>query len=407
MALSNVDIELLNGRLGAAANTADGTAGLILTGVALDAGAGATGVELNTPYLIGSLQDAERMGITADYDSTHSIDAYKQIREFYSQHPSGSALLYFMVVANTVTLAQMVDRTSALYSVALLNFAQGKIKILGISRRPNSEYNPAIVNEGQNPVGMDPDSEAAITNAQALATEFAEANKPFRCIVPIRLASNVNTLKDLTTGTNNRVMAVIGATDSSNQPAVGLMLGRAAAIPVQRSLGRVKDGNVGINNAFIAGIGANTAQSEANLNLLHDKGYVFFRSFNGLDGWFISSDRTATGLSDDYAYLAAGRTIDKASVLAYTAMVQELNDDVEVDDSGKLTPGVVGNLQEAVENTISLNMLRNNEISSVSAFVDPAQNILATGRTEVDLDIIPRGTNRTIKVKLGFLNPSA
>jgi hypothetical protein len=61
--------------------------------------------------------------------------------------------------------------------------------------------------------------------------------------------------------------------------------------------------------------------------------------------------------------------------------------------------------QAQIERAVGLGMP--GEISGVSAFVDPNQDILATSVLVVDLRIVPTGTNRFIKVKLGLFNPAA
>ena len=396
MPLPSVNIELQNGQLGGTANTADGVAALIVTGIAVNASGAVLGVVLNTPYQIFSLADAEERGLTAAYDSANSVEAHKQIKDFYAQAPTG-AELWIMVVANTVTLAQMVDKTVNTYSRAILNAAGGRVKLLAITRNPASGYTATITD------GMDGDCVTAVANMQALAEDYADQNRPFRGLVQIR-SGVLADLKNWAATTNNAVGCVIGATATGNNAAVGLVLGKLAAVPVQRSIARVKDGDLGINTAFIANVGNVLSQNNTVLDTLHDKGYIFFRGIEGLGGFYISNDNTATGATDDYKFLSLGRVIDKARVLAYTAMVQELNDDVEVTTDGKITPGVGKALQAAVERTLNTNMVNNSEISSVSAYVDLNQNILATSTTEVVVGIVPKGTNRTINIKLGYVN---
>lgn len=396
MPLPSVNIELQNGQLGGTANTADGVAALIVTGIAVTAAGAVLGVVLNTPYQIFSLADAEERGLTEAYDTTNSVEAYKQIKDFYAQAPTG-AELWIMVVANTVTLAQMVDKTVNTYARAILNAAGGRVKLLAITRNPASGYTPTITD------GMDGDCVTAVANMQALAEDYADQNRPFRGLVQIR-SGVLADLKNWAATTNNAVGCVIGATATGNNAAVGLVLGKLAAVPVQRSIARVKDGDLGILTAFIANVGNVLAQNNTVLDTLHDKGYIFFRVIEGLGGFYISNDNTATGATDDYKFLSLGRVIDKARVLAYTAMVQELNDDVEVTADGKITAGVGKALQAAVERTLNTNMVNNSEISSVSAYVDLNQNILATSTTEVVVGIVPKGTHRTINIKLGYVN---
>jgi hypothetical protein len=59
-----------------------------------------------------------------------------------------------------------------------------------------------------------------------------------------------------------------------------------------------------------------------------------------------------------------------------------------------------------MENQINNTMTANREISSVTCFIDPAQNILSTNRLNVVLRIIPVGYATNIEISLGFANPA-
>lgn len=44
------------------------------------------------------------------------------------------------------------------------------------------------------------------------------------------------------------------------------------------------------------------------------------------------------------------------------------------------------------------------EISAFKAAIDPAQNLLQTGKMQISLQIVPLGQIKTIEVLLGFSN---
>jgi hypothetical protein len=95
--------------------------------------------------------------------------------------------------------------------------------------------------------------------------------------------------------------------------------------------------------------------------------------------------------------------IDKAVLLTYGVMVDELEDDVDVDaTTGRLAPGLVKSIQSAVEEAINAQMVVAGEASGVQCLIDPAQNIQAAGELAVLLRVIPKGYSTYITVDLGF-----
>jgi hypothetical protein len=63
-------------------------------------------------------------------------------------------------------------------------------------------------------------------------------------------------------------------------------------------------------------------------------------------------------------------------------------------------------LQGAIEDDINAQMTANDEISSVSAYIDETQDVLATDKLTVVLKIVPKGNLGAIEVELGFSNPT-
>ena len=57
-----------------------------------------------------------------------------------------------------------------------------------------------------------------------------------------------------------------------------------------------------------------------------------------------------------------------------------------------------------IENAVNSEM--GSQISSFSAYVNPDQNILSTGKLEIDCKLVPMGVLREITVNLSFDNPA-
>lgn len=387
MGLPKVAITLGNGNLGARIATDDGVAGLVLTGVAT------AGLPLGTPKVIFSLSEAEELGILA---TGSNAGAHRHIREFYDLAGEG-AELHIMTVADTVTLTQMADLTNAAGAAKLLDAAQGRIRLLGLTRTPAAAYTPVLAD------GLDKDSLDAISKAEQLAQAYTAQYKPVRVLIEGRelQTANLATLKDLRTYTANHAGIVAGSTTDDGSASVGLVLGRAASIPVQRNIGRVKDGALPILAAYV-----NTEKAEdlSSGDMLHDKGYIFLRTFAGRSGYYLNDDPMCAPVTDDYSQLALGRVIDKAIMVSYQTYVEELNDEITIDENGRISIPVVKYLQSKIESAVNLAMA--DEISSFSAYIDAAQNVLSTGKLTVKASIVPMGYTKTIEVLLGFTNPA-
>lgn len=392
MGLPKVEFQINNGGLGLAVENADGVCGLVLQGPA------ATGLAILAPAQIFNLTDAVALGIDAAYDTANSVNAYRQIKEFYQEAGEGREL-WIMLVSTAVSLTNMVDPTQTTYANALLLAAAGRIKILGVVRAPAGGYTPVTTS------GIDADCNTAITKAQLLVTEFENNFRPVKVILPaLYWQGSTSTLPDLKTLSAKGVQMVLADTASGNNACIGLVLGRYAKLPVQRNPGRVKNGPISADAIFLS---TSTLEVQGSKNIaIHDKGYLTFRQYVGKAGYFITDDPTCVAGTDDYSSFARNRVIDKVRRLAYGVFVNEILDEVLVDAAGKISINLAKYFEELAENSINTNMTANGEISSVTAYVDPAQNVLSTSKVCIALKIVPVGYNKEILIKLGFDNPA-
>jgi len=401
--MKDVTIIIGNGNLGRASAVLDGVTALVASGVAV-----ADKFALGDVLALRSVADAENLGITAAYDLANKVLLHQHIADFYANAGEGVEL-YVMPVVNTVTMEDMADITKT-YAPVLLDTLKGRVRQLIICRVPPADYAPAFVNQ------FDPDVWAAITKAQALyASEFTK-HRPIQILVEGRgFQGTAATAKDLRTLAANRVSVVIcqvaevAARDArfADYAAVCLAAGRLAAIPVQRNIGRVKDGDVTVNGEAAFSDGTKlSAMSQASIDALDGFGYIFLIERDGKAGYFFNNDHTACPLTDDYAYIHRGRPIDKAARLVRQVYLEELLDDIEVDPiTGKMAAAVIKSYQRAGEKAIEINMLANGEVSGVKVFVDPDQNILSTDKVSTVMRIVPKGMANEFEIKLSYENP--
>ena len=404
--LPNVKIDFANGAIGASEPMDDGVTGLVCTAVAVTQtvnGKTENVFALNTPYLITKLDELVSKGITSD-SSDSNATLYKAVKEFYDEAPDGSKL-WIMGVADTVTIADIVDKTKD-NAKKLLVAANGTIRTLAVKIKDKSAYTPTVT------TGIDGTVRTAITNAQALAEWATETLfAPVMVLLEGRhYTGNAETLvsNPVNTGNNNRVGVVIGDTVADSKgAAVGLLAGRIASIPVQRSVARVRTGSIVATTMYIGGVAAELGNPET----INDCGFICPRTFVGKGGYFWSDDKLAAEASDDYSLIPRRRVADKAYRITYTTLINEVAEEISVTDDGKISAPVVKAIQTAVESAIVNNMTSRGNLGNdpsnpndmgVECYINPDQNIVATSRLDVQVRIKPHGYSKYINVSLGF-----
>ena len=384
--LPGVQININNDRLGQTNQTEDTIAGLIITGSTV---AGAGNVTAGEAYQLFSLEDAVAIGITSGGANDY---AYQAIKQFYDQAGKG-AELWIMLILQAVLMSTAADVAEADYAVKLLDAAQGRIRTLAISQKSDGVI--VIAN------GVDEDVDVAAVKAQALAEAYADAYKPLKVILDGKdFNGTVGDLKDYKTTSLNRVSILLSGTGGKNA-AVGLIIGKIASNPVQRSLARVRDGDLGILTADFTDDNP-IADLEASWDAIHNKGYIILRTIAGKSGFFFSDDPTLTADSDDLSAIKRVAVIDKATLLALGVATDYINDEIPLNADGTIAPSLVGNIKADIENAINVAMTDNGEISGCKATIDPAQNVLVTSTLEVTLDILPVAYSKYITIDLGF-----
>ncbi len=404
MALPGVNIEFQNGQLGSVQTFPDGVFGLCASAVAVGS------FELNKAYQIKSMVDVADLGII---DSVDNHTLYKALSEFYAEAGEGVEL-WLMGFAKDTKVSDWFTLDGATGKApvhALLDKANGKLRMLFTVFNPDENY-VLTVDEG-----IDNDVYTAANLAQQLADNYT-ANKyaPFYTVFEgYAFDGDKVALKDLSESSFNRVQIIIGdsetrtGTTASLGAAIGTFAGRLAAIQVHVNPGKVKDGATTLDEVFILDTEAELYDVEA----LHDKGYVTFRTHTSKSGYYFTDDPMATEVDDDYHYGTRRRVIDKAYRLAYESIVEFLLDDVDTLEDGTVSPIYAGTIEGNVETLIYSQMTLNGELSydpntpkdlGVICKVDLTNNLTSTSRLKLSkLQVRPKGYNRFIDVPLGFV----
>jgi hypothetical protein len=399
--LPGVHIDFANGALGKVAQSADNVCGILTTGVAVLAGEGISGFALKTTYVLTKFDDLAALGIT-EANNPGIVDL---ISDFYNQCGDG-VTVYLKAFANTVTMTEMITRTTEDGIEEMLRRAQGQIRMIFVHRTPAEAYEADV--EG----GIDTDAQEAAAAAQ-VTCDWAESTLKAPCMAIIAglfYTGDPADLTDMSESTLNRVGIMIGSNHEDGLCSIGLLAGRLAAIPVQRNIGRVKDGAIaGITKAYYGG--SDTPVGDTDPTMIHDKGYITLRTIIGRSGIFFVDDPLCAPDTDDYNHITARRTVDKAYRIAYDTLINELLDEIPVTAEGKITPAFAKGLENKVESAIVNSMTANNNLGNdptdakdtgVKCFCDYDQNIVATGQLKITLKVKPYGYARYIEVTLGF-----
>lgn len=409
MARSNVTIIKRNGALGRRAASTDGVCGLVTTGIAV-----VGKLVLGDIYPMRSTRDANAIGLNDAYDTANHVLVYHHIDRFFKRSPSGT--LYVMVAAQTNSLTNLCDLTKA-FAKKMLREAKGLIKFIGITSNPATGYEPVLL------TGLDGDVLTAVANAQALYTEeFTSFRYAGILIEGRQFNGTAAAAKDLRTLTAPNVSVTIAADPAiskadaafANYAAVGDVLGLLSKAAVSQNIGELTTdfnlNDTGRGMFVTAGLSSNqdvNSYADADLDALHDKGYIFPTATAGIDGFYLNDSATASTLQEnDYAFIENNRTIEKAIFLARQALLPKVKSRVKVDPETGFLRDEDRKSLEAIGKKALAGMETDGDLSGgIDCYIDPEQDVLATSMINVEVSFIPVSIARQITVSIGFLNP--
>ena len=384
MSLPYVKIKFANGAIGGLEPMDDGVCALLMEGLTAvtDANTNEVKFAIGTAYRLTKLADIDALGVTGG-NSDPNKALYEAVRDFYREAAAGSKLwIMGLDTTGPNTIASNLE--------AMQQAARGEIRIAVCRVREQAAAEDD--NEAIGITGL----AAALQKAAEDITEGQKA--PLMVIVP----GDPDDDDDLSTGSWNRVCVVMG---DGNMDCY--LAGRLASIPVQRSAGRVRDGAIYPTTITFDGAPLTNTVSET----LNKLGYIVPRTFVGRAGYFWSDDKMAVVVSDDYALIPRRRVIDKAARVAYTAMLNYVNEEIPVTAEGKITAPMCKAIEASVRSAIVAQMTDEGNLATdtsdpndvgCTVYVDPDQNILATSELLVQLRVRPYGYAKYITVDLGF-----
>ncbi|MBO7441244.1 MAG: hypothetical protein J6U21_16350 [Bacteroidales bacterium] len=198
---------------------------------------------------------------------------------------------------------------------------------------------------------------------------------------------------------DNPYIGIVAGEDS----ATGVSIAAAALARCCKYGAHIKIGS-GQNGALVSitdvniGGKAYTDYNLAQLEVMHDNGYIMPQHRTGTAGYFFGQDNMCS--NGDFRILAHGRIIDKAQVIIQQAYAPFIEDTIRVSDDGTLDEGDVSYLENVLECSILANMT--SQISGVQVVIDKQQDIINTSTLEVSCRIQPLGYATWINVTLGL-----
>jgi hypothetical protein len=332
-----------------------------------------------------NIQEAEADGIIAT--GTTAVIHY-HISQFFAQQP------------NTQLFVGIYTAFSATFQEVRLiqSFAGGKLRQVAV-------YNTANLVAG------------AVTALQTIAEALAQEHTPLVVLYGANIPTGtINTLIDLRALTAPRVAVIIGQDGNAKGKALfvstgksitclGTALGVLSLAQVSDNIGWVgkfnllKDDELDVASFAEGSLFRNLSQAQ--LNVLDDKGYISLKKHVGLAGTYFNDTPTAIAKTNDFAYLENQRAMDKARRGIRQFVLPFLNSPLSVNSNGNIKATTVKTIENEAKKPLEA-MLGANEISDYSVSINPKQNVLTTSKLVIDIKIVPVGTSRNINVNLGF-----
>lgn len=381
---------------------------------------------------LNSLKDAEDLGITpytgevSEEDQT-SKDLlagipYYHIKQFFGQ-AGGSGRLFVMFADCSSNWDALIEMQRA---------SNGIINQFGVWTEQNlwkkmdetaNGYTCAIVGDLQSVAEQMADDYFApacillSANTSKVTTATGSSDKIVFSEIPtcILNARYVSVLLSQSMDTDVKKMQ---ASLASTTPVgvVGLALGTLTTVSVGESLAWVEQcdivdyvpaiemgfGDSTVENGLLKNATRYSALTRYQLDELDDKGYIFMRTYEGLEGHvYFTKDRSCS--NGDYCTIARNRAINKSRRLVRTALLPRVNSPIKVDPSnGNLSAAQVTVFTNLITDALST-METAEEISGIGTVTVPAaQDILRTKRLLFYYTLIPLGCAEEIRVEEGL-----
>lgn len=376
MAFPGAQIKVTNGNLLREITVLDGVACIAATVKEAD--------NINTLRQVYNLSDAEQKG----YTEAKEPFMWGLIKEYY-QELGGKQLLYVYGTAETQTMTDVLNVTSANGLTKALRQSNGEINLVAVARKPVSSYNAG---NGF----LDTDVATAVTAAKVLAEAQQANNTPIRVIIEGRVANEAatNNYKPKEQA-NGYAAVVLGGTKADGSAAVSLALARAVKHPANVKLGNGQNGALTAESIFI---GSKPIEERLDMEALHDAGFLTFHNRTGAAGYFFGVDNMCS--ADDFRILVHGRVIDKAQRIAAMAFLPFVENSVTLKSNGSIDDSEASYIENVIEASLASGL--RGQVSGIVVEVDRMANLVNSSTLPIEVRVLPLGYLTWITVRLGL-----
>lgn len=178
----------------------------------------------------------------------------------------------------------------------------------------------------------------------------------------------------------------------------GIVAGLYSKTKVQESIGKTR--SYGISPLKMLEL--RPEGIEDYIEILDIAGYLTFRQYDGLDGFFVTNARMLCPENSDYRYAEDVRVKNKLIRVTRKEALLLLQEDVDMSDMQGDLEAKAKFIQSPADHMVDVK-----EISSVTITVPENQNILVDETLHVIIRYVPIGKIREIVIDLGMHNPNA
>lgn len=179
-----------------------------------------------------------------------------------------------------------------------------------------------------------------------------------------------------------------------------IICGWYARASVQESIGRTAVYNISeekLSGLLPEGI------DEDDIEVLDTAGYLTFRQYDGLAGYYVTNARVLCPEDSDFRYAEDIRVKNKIIRLTRQAALKRLQEDVDTENVDADLAAKAKFITADVEGQ----MVDRKEIVSVNVSIPSGQDILREETMEMEIRYVPVGKIREFKINLGMRNPYA
>jgi len=195
-------------------------------------------------------------------------------------------------------------------------------------------------------------------------------------------------------------------TNGVSMTCVGAVLGAVALATVSQDIAwkgkfNFSNGTECDTVGFANGQEYNTV-APSQVDALCNYRYIFLVKNVGSAGSFANDSYTAVAPTSDYCFIENNRTIDKAIRGVYASLLPEIGAPIQLNADGTISDITINHLKSVAVPNLD-QMVRDSDLSNYSVDINPTQDVLATSKIIVSVNLLPKGVSRVIQVNIGFV----